>query len=74
MDLVLDLGLKVQIFQKSRDLVLNIRWLALALDYFLLDSLLDRPKSVTIFDILENQLSLLTIAEIHIGFAALWLG
>lgn len=71
MDLVFDLGLQVEFFQQTWNLVLNIGWLSSALNDFILDYFLDGPKSVTVLDVFENEFSLLAIRQIHVGSAAL---
>ena len=75
MHFVLDLGLQVKFFQQARDLFLDVRYFATALDNLILDRLLDSPESVAVFDILEDEFALLSVAEVHVGSAALesWL-
>lgn len=60
-DLVLDLGLKVEFFHKPGNVFTDFARLALTLDNFFLDSLLDGPKSVAIFDILKDKFTFLAI-------------
>ena len=48
MDLVLDLGLKVELFHEPGNVFTDFARLALALNNLFFDGLLDRPKSVAV--------------------------
>lgn len=74
MHFVLDFGLQVEFFEQARNLLLDICYLATALHDLILNGFLDCPESVAVFDILEDELTLFSITEIHIGSAALQSG
>lgn len=74
-NLVLDLCLQVEVFQQTRNLLLNIRYLAAALHDLVLDRLFDSPEGVAILDVFEDEFALLSVAQIHVGCTSLqsWL-
>ena len=69
MDFVLDLCLQIEFFQQAWDLFRYVLWLPFALYNFILDRLLDSPKSIAVFYISEDELSLFVVREVHIGAA-----
>ena len=71
MHLILYLSLQIELFQQPRNLFLNISRLTATFDHFILDSFFYRPKCVAIFHILEDQLTLLGVGQVHIGCATL---
>ena len=74
MHFVFDFGLEIQLLQKARNLLLDVRGSAPALDNLVFNGLLDGPECIAIFNIFEYEFAFFAVRQIHIGFAALWLG
>jgi len=66
-DLVLDFGLEVELFEQTRDLVLDVTSFGAPFDNLILDRLLDCPEGVAILHVFEDKLTFFCVGQVHIG-------